>query len=435
MKLIHTLKLAPALLVCALTLASQQGVFAGGEGFSASAYDSKQTFDTKSSDVGLGKFSANPFHVTVSVRGGYDDNVNLSTVNAHDSFFTNAAIGLTYDFGSPRTRISLTTGASGTYYWDNGNNGFGTNSDDFVFNAYLGFNITHRATPRLTLAAAVNAAYLTRPGFDTFNNNAFTVDSRSQNYFQLSSKHSVAYAWTPRFSTVTSYTLGYVNYDDDVISFFEDRFEHTFGNEFRFLIMPTTTIVAEYRYGIVNYVDDNNRDSTSHFFLAGVDHSFSPRFNVSARGGVEVREFSDPGVRFGNVDTSRTAPYAEATLNYAIAQSTSLTAFARYSLEQPNVPDALSRETFRTSLALKHNFTARISTQLAVAYQHDQYDQTINNAAFDEDAFDISLSARYAITRNWTFDLGYTHSEVISPAALFRDYSRNQYYAGVTFLW
>ncbi|MDQ6624183.1 MAG: outer membrane beta-barrel protein [Verrucomicrobiota bacterium] len=431
MKYFPLSKLGIASLAIALSFAPHRSR-AGGEGFNQDISDNKETIDTKS-DLGLGKFAAFPFHVSVTVRNGYDDNVNLSSFDERESFFTNGAVNFTYDFGNARTRLSLNTGVSATYYWDNGNNQFNNNSDSFDVNAYFGFSIVHRATPRLTLSAQVNAAYLSRPGFDTFNNNFFVVERRSQNFFQTIDKFSVGYAWTPRFSTVTSYTLGYINYDDVVISQFEDRFEHTFGNEFRFLIQPTTTLVAEYRFGIVDYIENGLRNSTSNFFLGGVDHSFSPRFNLSVRAGVEVREF-DHAAAFGASDNN-TSPYAEATVNYALAKNTSISFFNRYSQEQPNVPDALSRETYRTSLSLRHAFTARISAGLNFAYQHDAYDQTLAQNAFNEDSFDIQLSARYAINRNFAIDVGYQHTEVTSDANLFREFTRNQIYGGVTFTW
>ena len=442
MKFLQLSKLAFAP-VAALLLFPQTKAQAGGEGFSKNALsDSKETV---SSDVGLGKFEANPWHISVTVRGGYDDNVNLSSFDQRDSFFTNGALGFTYNFGNNRTRISLNTGVSATYYWDDGDDDdggdfgdFDGDTDDFAVNAWLGFNLTHRATPRLTLTAQVQAAYLTRPGFDTFNANFFAVERRNQNFFQTSNRFGVGYQWAPRFATLTHYTLAYVDYRDDIISFFEDRFEHTIGNEFRFLLAPTTTIVGEYRLGFVDYIDDDSRNSHSHFFLAGADHSFSPRFNVSFRGGVEVREFDndlDGILDDDDDDDTHVSPYFEGTLNYAIAQNTSLSWFNRFSFEQPNIPDALTRQTYRTSLSLRHNFTARINVGLNAAYQHDSYDESFAFTAFDEDSFDVSLTARYAFNRNFSFEAGYQHTEVISDASLFREFSRNQYWAGVTFFW
>jgi hypothetical protein len=370
----------------------------------------------------------------VSVRGGYDDNVTLSSVDPQESFFANAALGVTYEFGGPRTRMSLTAGVGVTYYFDRDEGDEFDDDDDFDqydVNAHIGFSITHKATPRLTLAASVYASYQSQPDFQTFNASTISIGRQSQDFFFTTNRFSVGYAWTPRFSTVSSYTVNYVGYDDDVISFFEDRFEHTIGNEFRFLVLPTTTVVAEYRFGIVDYTDAENRDSTSHFLLAGVDHSFSPRFNASFRGGVEFRDYDFDGDDDSEGD--RTAPYFEGTLNYALAQGTSISWVTRYSLEQPDVPEAFSRQTFRTALSVRHAFTARITGGLNFAYQHDDNDGNFAISGFDEDAFDLSLSIRYAINRNWAIDAGYHHTEVVSDESLFREFSRNRYYAGATF--
>jgi hypothetical protein len=223
--------------------------------------DSKAT-----AELGTGKFESFPFKVSVTVRGGYDDNVNLETFDEDESLFTNAALGVTYQFGNARTQMSLNAGAGATYYFDrDGDDASGEDFDDYDFNAYLGFSITHKATPRLSLAAAVFASYQSQPDFATLNRNNFTISRNSRDFFFSSNRFSAAYMWAPRFSTATSYSLGIVNYEDDFISFFEDRFEHTIGNEFRFLIMPVTTIVGEYRFGIVDYTDFDARSSTVAF--------------------------------------------------------------------------------------------------------------------------------------------------------------------------
>jgi hypothetical protein len=430
MNISYLTKLTSAAFVASLLCLQPQSATAGGQGFS------KEVVDTKGSDLGLGRFASSPFHVSVSVRGGYDDNVNLSSFDEVDSFFTNAAVDLRYNFGSPRTQMSLNVGAGITYYFDRdgdddefvdlGDDDF----DDYDFNIHAGFSITHKASPRLTLAATLFASYQSQPDFTTFNNTTITVGRQSQDFFFSSNRFAIGYAWAPRFATSTSYTLGIVNYDDELVSFFEDRFEHTIGNEFRFLVLPTTTVVAEHRFGIVDYSDSSSRDSTSHFLLAGVDHSFSPRFNGSFRAGVEFRDFEFDAF---NADSDRTAPYFEGTLNYALAQGTSVAWTTRYSLEQPDVPESFSRQTFRTALSVRHNFTARIVGGLNFAYQHDDNDGSVFVSGFDEDAFDLALSIRYAINRNWAIDAGYHHTEVISDEALFREFSRNRYYVGATF--
>jgi hypothetical protein len=422
MKILHLPTLALAV-VTVLLCSPARLAQAGGQDFS------KTVLEPTPVDLGTGKFETFPFHVSVSVRGGYDDNVNLTSVDEQGSPFASVQLGLAYNFGSPRTAMRLTAGAGFTYYFDDVNNG--SDGDNFDVNGFIAFAITHRATPRLTLAADMYATYQSRPGIDTFDFRNISFGRQSQNYFFTVNKFSLGYAWSPKFSTVTSYTFGYTDYDDETLSFFEDRFEHTFGNEFRFLVAPTTTLIAEYRFGIVDYVDNDSRDSTSHFLLAGIDHSFSPRFNLSARAGAEFRTY-DQSSPFG-ADDEPVSPYVEFTLNYAVAQNTALSWTNRYGITESNIPELRNSVSYRTALSLRHAFTPRIAAGLNVAYQHDDYDPDNITPGFTEDSFDVNVWARYSINRNWAFDLGYNHTEVVSEEALFREYTRNRVYGGVTF--
>lgn len=429
MKIFNVSRFAIAVVVTTLLGFHPRLAQGGDQGFSKDVVENKST----ETDLGVGKFATFPLHVSVTVRGGYDDNVNLSSFDEQGSLFTSGQLGLTYNFGSPRTILSLSAGGGVTYYFDGrDDDGFGSdNSDNFDVNGFIAFAVTHKATPRLTLAANTYATYQSRPDFQTFNFGTISFSRQSQNYFFTVNKFSLGYAWTPRFSTVSSYTLGYTDYDDRVVSRFQDRFEHTIGNEFRFLVWPTTSLIAEYRFGIVDYVEDSTRNSTSHFFLAGVDHSFSPRFNLSARGGIEVRSY-DQSDLFGR-SGDQTSPYGEFTLNYAIAQNTSVSWTNRYSIAESYLPELLNSTSYRTALALKHSFTPRISAGLNFAYENDDYDGNANANGFTEDAIDVLLWARYSINRTWSVDVGYNHTEVISGDALFRDYTRNRVYGGVTF--
>lgn len=373
------------------------------------------TAEETTPELGTGNFARSPFHVSVAVREGYDDNVYTTKLNPVDSFYTNGSVVLDYKFGNARTKLALEAFGGLTYYY---NRPFG---QEYDINSGLSLTASHQATPRLGLAAAVYLAYQSEPDFNT----GFGVNRRSGNYFYSSDKFSVSYQWSPRFSTVTSYTLGVVDYADSAIGLYEDRFEHTLGNEFRFLVLPTTTVVGDYRFQIIDY-DTALRNSTTHFLLAGLDHSFNPRFNVSLRGGVQFREFEDFG--------ERTSPYAEATLNYALGQRTSISWSNRYGLDEPDVPGAASRTTFRTGLRATHAFSPRFSSTLGAFYQHDENEglssTTLFVPAFTEDSLDLSLGVRYEINRIFAALAGYNHTEVLSDIDL-REYGRNRYYLGL----
>jgi hypothetical protein len=348
--------LSPGLIVFALALASvppslrSQDEESGKTAVNASSSAVGGEKETAGSDLGTGNFARSPFRISVSVREGHDDNAYTTNQNPVGSFFTNGTVVFDYKFGNARTQFDLHAfgGATYPYYRPFG--------QDYDINSGLTLSVSHQVTPRLGFAGSAYLAYQSEPDFNT----GIGINRRNGNYFYTTDKFSTSYRWASRFSTVTSYTLGVVNYEDSAIGAYEDRFEHTFGNEFRFLVLPTTALVGEYRYQITNF-DTAPRDSMTHFALSGVDHSFNPRFNVSLRSGVEFREFD-------NFD-ERTSPYGEATLKYSLGPRTSVSWTNRYGLDEPDVPVTPSRTTFRTGLNVAYAITARLTSSLALFYQ------------------------------------------------------------------
>ncbi len=381
----------------------------------AQSTETGQTAEVPTPRLGTGNFSPSPFRVSISVREGYDDNVYTTSTNTVESFYTNGHVVMDYKFGDARTQVAFQAFGGLSYYY---NRPFGRGYD---ITTGLSLSVSHQATPRLGLGAALYLAYQSEPDFNT----GFGVNRRSGEYFYSSDKFSTSYQWSPRFSTLTSYTLGVLNYEDNSVGFFEDRVEHTFGNEFRFLVLPTTTAVGEYRYQITEF-ETAPRDSMTHFVLGGLDHSFNPRFNISLRGGVQFREFDN----FGD----RTSPYAEGTLNYALTEKSSVSWNNRYGLDEPDVPGSPSRSSFRTGLRGNYAFTPRISSTLSIYYQHDENDgfQTpfFFIPSFSEDTLDLSLGVRYEINSVFAALAGYSHTEVLSDITL-REYARNRYYLGL----
>ncbi len=223
--------------------------------------------------------------------------------------------------------------------------------------------------------------------------------------------------------------MGALSYDDDTIGSFSNRWENTFGNEFRFLLAPTTTLVAEYRFELVTY-QTAALNSQTHFALAGFDHNFDPRLSVSLRGGAEFRDYQSAG------DT--TGPYFEGTVNYSVAKQTTVSWTNRYGIEEPDALLSQGRNTFRTGLSAKHDFTPKISATLGLYYQHDDYQSFTQSGftipGFTEQDADLAFSVRYSLTRYFALEAGYNYTNVWSDIPI-REYTRNRYWGGfsVTF--
>jgi putative beta-barrel porin BBP2 len=374
-----------------------------------------------SADLGVGKFFKLPFHISVSVRGGYDDNVSTQAFDRQGSAFVNANLAVNYNFGSPRTQLSLASNFGFTDYLDSPQ---GVNND---FAPNVTILLSHKWSPRLTFALNSYFTYQQQPDFNNFVEG---LNRRQGSYFYTTDKFSATFLWKPRFSTVTHYTFVALAYDDSSVGSFEDRTEHTLGNEFRFLVLPTTSLVAEYRIGLVAYANTSSqsRDSLTHFFLGGVDHSFSPRITLSVRGGMEYRTYDN----FGD----RADPYGEGTLTYALGPHLNLSWINRYSLEEPDVPGSPSRVTFRTGLTGRYNLTARIVAGFNAFWEHDENDGQVSfffvSPGFAEDVFTLGGSVRYAMNHTWGLEAGYDFYDVESELTN-RGYYRNRIYGGLNF--
>lgn len=350
--------------------------------------------------------------ITLGVHAGYDSN-STTTGDGQGSFFTSEQLTLAYDRTRPGTQIRLITGAGLVER-------FGEKTD---INAYINLSIARQVTPRLTLSGSIDSAYQAEPDFGQ----NVGPNQRVGNYFRSNDAISAAYQWTRRFSTVNSYSLGLVRYEDSFVASFTDREEHTLGEEFRFDLTRTTILVADYRFLAVNY-DSFPRDSTTHFVLVGVEKTLSSRLQAQIRGGVSFRSFQE--------GESRTDPDFEGTVTYALNSLSSLNWTARYSVEEPVVRDALSRTTFRTGVQLRYGFTKKISAVVGIDYHHDETEEGLTAAtsgpAFSTNAVQFVIGARYQISRHLDWDVSYEHSEVDSSSEI-SGYSRNRYSTGLSF--
>jgi putative beta-barrel porin BBP2 len=392
------------------TLSSGSG---GSSGAVTNSATSGPTLATNPS--GTGVFSPTPVQIYLTISGGYDDNVNTISTNKQSSAYTSANVILDYTFGDPRLQLALNAGAGGTYYYSHISN------QDYDIDLKGALGITYKSSPRLTLGGSVLVEYLTEPSFQY----AGGLNSRNGNYLYTTDKVFLFYAWSQRFATRTSYTFEAFNYDKNAVGAFSNRVSNLFGNEFRFQMVPTTSLIAEYRFGIVSY-QDSSLSSTTHYALGGFDHTFNPRLSATLRGGAEFRSYDSDG--------DRTGPYFEGNVNYALGRRTSVSWINRYGLEEPDLPGSQSRTTFRTGAVTKFNMTSRTSAAVELYYVHDDYHPLttglITTPAFTENTFDAGLTLRYGFNDLFGVQAGYHYTDVGSDAAV-REYSRNRVFAGV----
>lgn len=358
-----------------------------------------------------------PFRTTFAVREGFDDNLFTTKTDKESSFYTNFAAGVRYDFGGPRLKLTADLGGGVTYYY--------TRPGDKVdFNGLLSLSATYLATPKLTLTFTTVTAYLSQPDTNIIGGTN-RVDG---DYLYTNTTLAAAYQWAEKFSTVTSYNL-YANYYlenqlNDELSYFSQ----TISQSFRYLLLPKTTLVAEYRANPVTYVAAD-LNSFGNFALLGFDQVFNPRLRWTLRAGVEQRFLNNP------VDgkSDYIGPYGESALSYQYGRNSSIAWTARYGTEASGLTNVTQRQTFRTGLAITQGITSRLSANVGLNFEVDYFDQAGVIESYTQTVWDLAVGATFRVNRTISLNAGYQFIAVNAPDAPQVEYTRNVAFVGANF--
>lgn len=350
-----------------------------------------------------------PFAITVGLGGGWDSNVNLSPSDEQDSMFVNGKIIAEMNSGDRRTSYSFGVTYNPFYYID-----APEGVDEFQQSASVNFALRHRVSPRLTITDNAYFSYEYEPNYQI----GASASRRTEPYIYGYNNLNVMYAWTKRFSTVTGHTISGIDYDSSTGG--ESFITNLFSQDFRYAFTKLTTGVLTYRYGITEY-DNNFGDSTSQYFLAGIDHSFSRRTTGSFRAGAEVIDRDNGG--------SDTNPYVEASFAHSVAKQTILRWFGRYGSENSSFGDSIERTSLRTGLTLEQRFTNRIAGNVGLNYIAD--DSEGGTFSSDDDVVAISLGLDFNVYRNLVLNTNYSYTTTSSSSSE-REYDRSILSVGMT---
>lgn len=378
---------------------------------------------------GTAKGSYVPLEITSGVDFGYDDNVIGSNAaansNGQGSFFAKENLVLTYHRPGEETEVSLLAVGRFTQYVD-------LSTDDKDVN--LTATLTHKFTTRLSFRADIYAAYQTEPNFQS---NIGPTNVRAP-HFDTTDTLSLTYYWFSRFSTVTSYTFERVKYlssstTTTAVGTTQDRFQNTLAESLQFSLTTRTILTGEYRFEVIDYDNDPARDATIHFALAGVDHHLTQHLSIKVLAGPSFRSFKNDG---NTID-----PYAELRVTYE-GGNHSLNWLTTYGVEQPSGAVALGSTTLRTGLNLTYNLTSRTDLRAGV-YFNDEQNQTGttgtigNTSTGSQEALQFTLSLKYTINKHFGLHADYEYTIQNSSGGTSSGgtpgYSRNRYFAGVTY--
>jgi Putative beta-barrel porin 2 len=374
---------------------------------------------------GAGGGSYVPLEITSGVDFGYDDHVigsnSAANSSSPSSLFAKENLVLTYNRPGEQTEVSLLAVGRFTQY-------FNVSTDDKDVN--LTASLTHNFTTRLSFYASIYGAYQTEPNFQS---NIGPTNVRAP-HFDTIDIFSLTYHWLPRLSSVTSYTFERVKYESSSISTSavagaQDRFQNTLSESLQFSLTRRTSLTGEYRFEVIDY-DTAPRDATIHFALAGVDHHLTEHLSINLLGG--------PSFRFFKNDGNTINPYAELKVNYQ-GGNHSLTWITTYGVEQPSQTLAAGATTLRTGLNLTYDLTSRITLKTGVYYDHEENQAgtggpVVSTSTGSQESLQFTLGLRYTINKHFALHADYEYTNQSSFAGA-SGYSRNRYFAGVTYTY
>jgi predicted porin len=166
------------------------------------------------------------------------------------------------------------------------------------------------------------------------------------------------------------------------------------------------------------------RDSTTHFALAGFDHHLTEHLLINVLGGESFRSFQNDG------DTIN--PYAEVRVNY-LASNHSLTWITTYGVEQATQSLASGTTAIRTGLNATYDLTSRIKATAGLYYHNSENQGSSGTgSAGSQEALQFTLGLRYTINKHFAAHVHYDYTAQNSSGGQ-AGYSRNQYFAGLTY--
>ena len=358
-----------------------------------------------------------PLTFSLSANSGYDYlkyKAPSSQLSNIQSWYGQIGAGTSYTRADQTTPFSFSLEGSVLQYI----NGIPTYGSTF-YNGRATFNVEHRFSERLKMS---NNFYLT---YGTNPNSAFGYGATSAlwngQFLYGYNNFNVSYAWSPRFSTTTSYTFDGIDYQNSAVALGQDRYSHLLAQQFAYKISKRTSLTAEYRYRLTDYTKSPFQNYHSQYVLGGVDHAWSQNLSGSARAGAEF---------YQNATVSKTRPYAEAAVNYAVARQTQLRWFSMLGFNGTLLGTYTSSYGVNTGLQVNHQVTKRFSVNGGVSYAHSVLSGgPIANQT--QDSVFLNAGIGYQLMDNLNLNANYSFSTQLSNNPLV-EFNRNRVSVGAT---
>jgi hypothetical protein len=335
------------------------------------------------------------------------NNARVPPIGVIGSPITTLSVGTSVQIGKPRTVFTMDLTVGDQEYW---NQPGGKNE----YTGGFDMTLVHKLTPRAFVTVVASAVYQKTPNFSLIN--APTNSGNGGSYLDGNIGISLNYNWTGRFSTSTTYDLGFNLLQSSTGNNF---YQNTVGIQFRYTVSPRNTVTASLREGYALYPSNPTQNNTDGYVLLGLDTYFSSRLSNSFSAGVEVP----------NNEANALEPYFESDTTLALMRGASLTWTNSYgSTQAPSAGQA--SESYRTGLSYGQPLSTKLVASLGISFNNirttDTQDPAANNT---QNQFQISGSLAYTLSPRFSLSLSYTYLDLLNTA-VNSSYTRDQIYLG-----
>jgi hypothetical protein len=399
---------------------------------------------TAGAAISTAAFAEGPYTLSAGLRGFYDDNIftgnnkvdidnadgdNNSSTGAdqrkQSSFGFEVTPGIRFSFPLDNTTISAGYTYGLRYYEDRP----GRSYDQFHL---ADVQVNHAFNERYKVSLFDNFAIAQEPeqvGGSPGAPNSQLLRAEGSNLRNTAGLDFTA-AIAPQWSAVVGYRNSYFDYDAQQFGDFLNRIEHLPSLGLRYQLSPKTVTSLNYQYGDNNYKTANERDSTSHYFFAGVDHSFTARLVGAIRAGAQFIEWDNAQ---GGQRGDATNPYIDANLTYAYSDGSTAQLGVRHGRNATDLVGVLDQQSTLVYGSINHQITARLRASVVGQYQNAEFVGVIDGQGADGSSGDymsLGFTLNYKINAYLSAEAAYYFDRLSSKIDL-RDYDRNRVFVGV----
>jgi len=364
--------------------------------------------------------------VSLSLRQGFDDNANGSSVDKKGSATSIVEPRLYLNIPLDQTFIGLRYTYNMTYFWDR--------AGDDVDQAHIADVLfSHRFNPRLTLNINDSMRYGVQPELVESTISGPIVRRNEGDYWFNALSGSLTWSASRRWLLTLGEAWEHWEYTDEANADANNRDSFATSASAVYTLDPVSSLGVNVRFGMNRYETagaDDERDSQSETLYLSYTHVFSPKLTAQIAGGGGFSQFGN-----GDNDFS---PYASASASYTYAPESTASLSLSYSFTVSDTASYRSSDTLVISPQISHRLSRKARVALGADYV--RYDLQNPRAGFllpsstVEDAVRARVGFSYLFNRHLSADFNYYYERIWSDLG-GRSYDRNRVSAGMSFIF